>query len=304
MKASSNTPHIKRTAFNNERLIALGIEPIGLGDLRTKLEKGAERLEFYMLLLVTEGEGRHKVDFIESKLKPGSFVFVRPGQVQEWDDFLTLEGEVVLIDPQSLPHDDLLSSTENELLTFTDWQNFVQLPTGLYSDALDALLRLRRDFSSFDGSSLDIALIRHELLSLLLRLARWQGKLSATMSVAGRSQKTYKLFIRLLEKKYATQHSLNFYAQRLGYAQSTLSRACMQCAGVSAKVVIDRRIVLEAQRILVHSQASVAEIGFYLGFSETTNFIKFFRRLIGITPLVFRERRSPTKEGLKVSHSK
>jgi AraC-like DNA-binding protein len=299
MKASLNTPHIKRTAFNNERLIALGIEPIGLGDLRAKLEKGVERLEFYMLLLVTEGEGRHKVDFIEYKLKPGSFVFVRPGQIQEWDDFLMLEGEVVLIDPQSLPHDDLLPSTENELLTFIGWQNLVQLPTGLYNDALDALLRLRRDFSRFDGSSLDIALIRHELLSLLLRLARWQGKLSATVSVAGRSQQTYQLFIRLLERKYATQHSLNFYAQRLGYAQSTLSRACLQFEGVSAKVVIDRRIVLEAQRILVHSQASVAEVGFYLGFSETTNFIKFFRRLIGVTPLVFRERRSPSKEGLK-----
>jgi AraC-like DNA-binding protein len=94
------------------------------------------------------------------------------------------------------------------------------------------------------------------------------------------------------------QHNLNFYARRLGYAESTLSRACIRAEGVSAKRVIDQRIILEAKRMLVHSPLSVAEIGYALGFSEATNFNKFFRRLEQRTPQMFRER--PCKSTLVV----
>ncbi|AOW14451.1 hypothetical protein LPB72_02990 [Hydrogenophaga crassostreae] len=58
--------------------------------------------------------------------------------------------------------------------------------------------------------------------------------------------------------------------------------------GFTAKQVIDRRIVLEARRLLAHSQMPVAHIGHQLGFTEPTNFVKFFRRLGGETPQQFR----------------
>ena len=80
------------------------------------------------------------------------------------------------------------------------------------------------------------------------------------------------------------------YAERLGYSESTLSRVCDAAQGRSAKQVIDRRVALEAARELVHSQASVAEVNHHLGFSEATNFVKFFRRMNGYSPQAFRNR--------------
>lgn len=79
-------------------------------------------------------------------------------------------------------------------------------------------------------------------------------------------------------------------ARRLGYSESTLSRACLAAEGRSAKEVIDRRVALEASRQLVHSQASVAEIGHPQGFSEATHFVKFFARMTGLPPQAFRTR--------------
>lgn len=286
-----NSLPIKQTAFNNERISALGIEPMCFSDLLPKLEKGTERVEFYMLILVTGGEGSHRVDFVDYKVSKRTLLFIRPGQVQEWGDYSRLEGDVILIDPQSLPYDEMLPSVDQEGLAFIRWQNAATLPEILYQDTANAVVRLHRDFSNYDGSTLDVALIRYELLSLLLRLARWQSKVSPITSTEGRAQKTYRLFTGLLEQEYIQQHSLCFYAQRLGYAQSTLSRACVQFEGITGKVMIDKRIVLEAQRLLVHSAMSVAEVGYYLGFSEATNFIKFFKRMLGITPQVFRESR-------------
>jgi AraC-like DNA-binding protein len=80
------------------------------------------------------------------------------------------------------------------------------------------------------------------------------------------------------------------YAKRLGYSESTLSRACVAATGYTAKQAIDLRVALEARRMLVHSDATVAQIGHRLGFSEPTNFVKFFRRTCGVTPLDFRSR--------------
>ncbi|MEO8804931.1 MAG: helix-turn-helix domain-containing protein [Burkholderiaceae bacterium] len=46
---------------------------------------------------------------------------------------------------------------------------------------------------------------------------------------------------------------------------------------------------LEAQRLLVHSTSTSVAIGELLGFSEPTNFVKFFRRRVGTTPEAFRQ---------------
>ncbi|WP_415886288.1 AraC family transcriptional regulator [Neptuniibacter sp. QD37_6] len=283
---------IKHTFFENKRLASLGVEPISFSDLYQKLPTVPERLEFYMLILVTKGQGLHCVDFIDYDLRPGNLLFVRPGQVQEWKDYRNVRAEVVLIDPTALPNDELVKSKGVDLLALQDWQNSTFLTELLQQDILQSISRLKRDFEDFDGSELDISLLRNELLNLLLRVARWQQKVRVADKVTSRSRKTYQLFIDLLEQEYRTEHSLRYYAEKLGYAQSTLSRACIQVEGNSAKVVIDRRVALEAKRMLAHSSASVAEVGYWLGFSEATNFVKFFRRMVGVTPQLFRERRS------------
>ncbi|AZS71972.1 AraC family transcriptional regulator [Streptomyces lydicus] len=78
------------------------------------------------------------------------------------------------------------------------------------------------------------------------------------------------------------------YARSLGYAPRTLSRATEAAAGVGAKEFIDRRVVLEAKRLLAHGDQSAARIADRLGFADATNFSKFFQRQTGTTPIAFR----------------
>lgn len=297
MKKSAVT-RIKETHFKNERLAALGIEPMSLAALRSKVSlrrlAQPERVDFYMLLLVTAGHGKHTVDFVVWPLSPGTLIFVRPGQVQQWHPNDQLEAQLVLIAPSVLPHrSGLVLPREFESLAIDEWQTCIGLAEPKADEIGQGLWRLGQDFDLFDGSKVDVSLIRHELLTLLLRLSKLQ-RLESMLSGARRDIRvTYRLFIRELETGFPTQHSLQHYAKRLGYAESTLSRACLAAEGRTAKQVIDRRIALEAQRLLVHSTASVAEVGHHLGFSESTNFVKFFRRVIGVTPSVFRAKTVP-----------
>ena len=52
--------------------------------------------------------------------------------------------------------------------------------------------------------------------------------------------------------------------------------------------MLDRRIVLEAKRILAHTDLAVANVSAGLGFSEPSNFNRFFRRIEGRLPTEFR----------------
>jgi AraC-like DNA-binding protein len=92
---------------------------------------------------------------------------------------------------------------------------------------------------------------------------------------------------------FATERSGHGYAVRLGYSARTLTRACRAATGRSAKELIDARVALEAQRLLAHTDLPVAAIGRSLGFSEPTNFGKFFAREVGETPGAFRSRQTP-----------
>lgn len=58
--------------------------------------------------------------------------------------------------------------------------------------------------------------------------------------------------------------------------------------GSTAKTLIDARVALEAKRLLAHSDLPVAAIGHRLGFTEPTNFGKFFTRQTGDSPGTFR----------------
>lgn len=290
--ARKNTP-LPEVRFENPRLAALGIEPMTMTELRRKVAvkrlNQPERIDFFMLMLVMEGTGLHTVDFIDWALSPGLMLFVRPGQVQQWHSEDQFEAQLILIDPGALPHSNAsIFSRELGLLRFGEWETGLLLDGGALNVVEADFRQLRQDFDRFSGEGIDIALIRHELMALLIRIAKQQRPGQGEVVLETSCRLTYRLFIQMLEASFAKERSLQYYARRLGYSESTISRACLAAEGRSAKTVISRRVVLEAKRLLVHSTSSIAEVAYQLGFSEATNFVKFFRRNAGVTPNDFR----------------
>ena len=98
----------------------------------------------------------------------------------------------------------------------------------------------------------------------------------------------FKRFQQLVEERFAQWHQVADYADRLGYTEKSLTRAVTASMGMTAKAFIAARVVLEAKRLLVHTDLPVATIAEKLGFDEATNFGKFFRREVGGTPAAFR----------------
>lgn len=97
------------------------------------------------------------------------------------------------------------------------------------------------------------------------------------------------LFKDLLETNYRKLKQVSNYAKRINVTEKRLNQATSKILDKSPKQVIDERVMLEAKRLLAHTNESVKEIGFDLGFDEPTNFIKYFRKHSHSTPAKFRE---------------
>jgi AraC-like DNA-binding protein len=100
------------------------------------------------------------------------------------------------------------------------------------------------------------------------------------------------LFRNEVEQRFAKTRRVEDYERAIGYSAKTLGRAAQAATGLSAKEYIDQRVLLEGRRLLAHTHLSAGEVAQQLGFSELTNFIKFFRRNGGESPAEFRRRGS------------
>jgi AraC-like DNA-binding protein len=213
-------------------------------------------------------------------------VFVRPGQVQQWQPANGLEADLLLIDPAVVqPTASLSRHATMAMLRLEDWPVHFEMDVdGLTAwKSLSAMLRRELDRPLLNELS---AAMAHELLvCLMLGIGRSAMGLTAVTVQA----MLIRRLRRELEGLAHTRPSVALLARRLRVSTSTLTRTCNDVLGHSAKEEVDRRVTLEAQRLLVHSSSTSAAIGELLGFSEPTNFVKFFRRRVGTTPEAFRQ---------------
>ncbi|HWJ70408.1 MAG TPA: helix-turn-helix domain-containing protein [Sphingobium sp.] len=91
-------------------------------------------------------------------------------------------------------------------------------------------------------------------------------------------------FQALVETSYRERRPLAFYAAQLGCTVRTLSRQTEAAFGMSPLHIINRRLLLEARRLLRFTSASCSEVAGELGFEDPAYFSRVYRRMIGRSP--------------------
>ncbi|HEX2770952.1 MAG TPA: AraC family transcriptional regulator [Micromonosporaceae bacterium] len=237
-------------------------------------------LDHHSLFLVTVGRGSHEIDFRTYPCRPGTLLWARPGQVARYLNQPDLDAVIVCWDPQ-LSLQATANGADVDPTGPTRWQ--------LAGEDEDAVItevsQLVVDCSRHRSGELAADLLRQQLAVLLLRISLLpSGDRETTGS------QTYQRMRQEVERSYDQTRRVEDYAERLNCSVRTLTRACLAATGRSAKQIIDDRVALQAMRLLAASDVSVAEIGRYLGFSEPTNFGRFFHREVGCSPGAFRSR--------------
>ena len=242
-----------------------------------------QRLDFDLLFAIDEGSARHTVDFSEHPLEPGDLLWVRAGQVHHWGRIDRIEGPVVMFGPHVVDDRtrELVRSRSARLRSH--WAA-AELRDSPVSTALALLVASGQ--LPVDRPELRLSALTHALAGLLVQLVLVQP--AADLPHLAPTHEAYGWFRDHIEEQFEVWHKVGDYADRLGYSTRTLNRLARQHTGLSAKELIDERIVLEAKRRLSHGDASVAEVAHQLGFDDASNFSSYFRRHTGTTPAGFR----------------
>ncbi|GHA33040.1 helix-turn-helix domain-containing protein [Streptomyces purpurascens] len=266
--------------------VGMQVGPMGTGrtwHADAPLER-VHRIDFHVVMLFAEGPVRHMVDFTEHEAGAGDLLWIRPGQVHRFSRTSEYRGTVLTMQPGFLPR----ATVEATGLYRYD------LPPLLRPDAAElaglraALEQLRREYEDTATLplSLHTAVLRHSLTAFLLRLAHLAAQ--SAESVRQRSDSTFTLFRDAVERDFATNHSVSAYADALGYSRRTLVRAVRAATGDTPKAFIDKRVVLEAKRLLAHTDLPIGRVGAAVGFPDAANFSKFFHQHTDQTPAAFR----------------
>jgi len=269
-------------------VLGVGIQVGAMGTDRTwhadaPLER-VHRIDFHIVMLFAEGPVRHMIDFAEYEANAGDLLWIRPGQVHRFSRTSDYRGTVLTMQPGFLPR----ATVEATGLYRYDLPPLLH-PDGPRLTGLNsALAQLQREYEDTTTLplSLHTAVLRHSLTAFLLRLAH----LAASSAEAERRQgdTTFTLFRDAVEKGFATNHSVSAYADQLGYSRRTLVRAVRAATGETPKGFIDKRVILEAKRLLAHTDMPIGRIGAAVGFPDAANFSKFFHQHTDLTPAGFR----------------
>ncbi|KXK23817.1 MAG: AraC family transcriptional regulator [Bacteroidetes bacterium OLB12] len=247
------------------------------------------RADFYHVLFIRKGKGQHLIDFQPIQLSSNTLLFIKKGKVHFFDKSGKLEGDLILFT------EDFFCRNEDDLtflhstILFNDLLDNTAIKTSasntFFSDVIEAMKKeLNNQAKEFHHEMLQNLL--HNLLMAAHREKRAQGYRELPK---GADLDYTLLFNELIDKYFLTRKSVNEYAANIHITEKRLSKATSNILGKSPKELISQRVVLEAKRLLVHTNQPIKEIAFHLGFVETTNFIKYFKSHTGSTPTEFRE---------------
>jgi AraC-like DNA-binding protein len=278
-------------SFRNPRHPVLGVHAMRLKELYRRTagteQPARHRIPVHLLALVTAGRATFTVDFATYPCRPGGLLWVRPGQFVGFPP-PGIDATLILFEPE-FPYEAATGRTAiagNPRATGavgTYWQ-----PTGEDEEAIvDAVSQLEIDYSRIvAGDDIPIEVLRHHLAGLLLRITRVEPE--GGPGVAAADNEILARFRREIEERFARTRQVEEYAKALGCSVRTLTRASLAATGRTAKQLVDDRVALEAKRLLAESELPVAEVGARLGFTEPTNFGRFFTRTAGVSPGQFR----------------
>ncbi|WP_327706858.1 AraC family transcriptional regulator [Streptomyces decoyicus] len=269
----------------------LGVEVLGFERLRRmdpeRRRTRPQRPDFHVLALVRSGEGRHEADFADHLLRPGSVVWIRPGTVHRWTDIDHVDGPLILFEPGFLPAPGPAAHAAADPFAASTWR----LDGRARELVLLAADHLAAEYAAaLPEPAASPPLLAHLLAALVLRALPAEPAPAPVRQ--GRDHGVFHRYRAAVERDFARCHHVDDYAQALGYDRRTLTRATRAATGLGAKQFLDRRILLEAQRLLAHTDLPAARCAERVGFTDAANFTAFFQRQTGLPPSRWRSTHS------------
>lgn len=272
--------------------LPLGFEITSVGEIYSRsrgLLITPHRNAFYNIIWFQQGSPVHLIDFKPVQIHSDVLLFVGKDTVQIFDSKTPFDAKIILFTDDFFCKEDSDTKYLGSNILFNDFLDISKIELLNASDMFKALWSLMELEQNRAADHYHRDLLKNYLHNFLL-LAEREKRKQGFKEIPKNLELDYLLLFKdVLEKDFKVQKSVKYYSDHLCIPNKRLTHATLKTLGRTPKQMIEERVLLEAKRLIVHSNESVKSIGFTLGFDQTTNFIKFFRKHTETTPNRFRE---------------
>ncbi|MES2559485.1 MAG: AraC family transcriptional regulator [Bacteroidota bacterium] len=256
------------------------------------------RLNAYLVCLVTDGEYQFMIDEREYTFKRGSLFFLSPWHTRSYLINKAWKGYLVAFTPHFLSQ--YAGGTDiNNFAFFTPGKSVVLSLEEEKINELASLLQLM-ETENKEPTEHKHQLLYHYTHILLHKCERILHQTGTDTILAGDEVLArfygcvHEYFMGLTDNRTTPPLSINVIADRMHLHPHYLSDIVKQKTGRTATQLIRERTAFEAQQLLLHTSKSISEIAYHLRFEDNSNFTKFFKSQLQVTPKEFRERHPKT----------
>lgn len=245
------------------------------------------RHTFYEIFCISNGSGSHYIDFEAYPILPNTLYFISPGQVHFWRIDQSVTGYAMLFT------EDFMATNLIEQITLRSVDFFHRIDhqprlsieskeVGVFHELCQHMLQEYQ--SSAFGR---LAIVQSLFLIFLVQAQRQYKNASASVHISS-GERLIEDYYRLIDLHFHDKKTVREYAALLSITPNHLTDTTRRILGVSASRLIDQRIIVEAKRLLAHSEQTIAQICQELHFDDQSYFTRFFKRATAQTPTGFR----------------
>jgi len=239
---------------------------------------GVHQHNFHELLYFTHTkEGTlHSIDFVESPVRTDCIYVLKPGQVYNMQ-LTDQRGYLLAVNAEYL---NSLYTDYDHYLSFT-LPNTIQMDSSDLNIFVQNITLLKNEAAGKN---------RPELVTSYIKtvIARCFVSFNEKFNKSGMDERVLNL-ISLIDIHYLEEREITFYAMKLSLGEKRLGVITKDSLGVTVKQLIQKRLLLEAKRLICYGDPPLKSIAFKLGFNDASYFSRFFKAYSGITPEQFRQ---------------
>jgi len=250
-----------------------------------------QRLSYYSVVFVTEGDGILKVDVSEHPFSQHALMCFSPYQPFMFRSEKTLKGIAINFHPDFF----CIHKHQHEIacngVLFNNIYEPPILPVGQID--IDSFKNL---IEQMKVEMKQAELAQYELLIsylkiLLINASRLKVKYRPEALASTASQEPFILqnLKEAIEAHYRQKHSASEYADLLNISAKALARITRNYFNKTLTNLISERIIIEAKRELYLTAKPVKAIARELGFNDEYYFSRFFKNNADVSPQLYRE---------------
>ena len=246
-------------------------------------------VKFYIIFFVYEGQGYHTIDFTDYNYQEGTVLLIRKDQVHKFFRSPNVKGYLLVFTEEFIISH--LNSMEalRSMQLFNDSLSFPKIEFNNKEEFADFTILVKHMESEYHAKDhFSIGITRSVLHIVITKLFRIKAK-SGHHVGKKKYMSQFLAFQEIVEKDCFKSKKVQYYANQLGVSTKTLNNIVNDVINTSAKAFIDERTIMQIKRLLISTDHSIKEIAYMSGFSDPTNFFKYFKKFTGNSPEVFRQ---------------